>query len=114
MEAPVHSVVIETARLRLRPFVEGDLDDLARLNADPQVVRFLGSGKTLARDESWRQIALFMGHMQMRGYSIMAIEDRASGVFLGRCGPWFPEGWPMLEVGWVVDSARQGAGIATE
>ncbi len=108
------SLVIETPRLRLRPFCEEDLADLTRFNADPQVARYLGSGKPMTRAESWRQIATFMGHMQMRGYSILAIEDRATGAFLGRSGPWFPEGWPMLEVGWGVVPERQGQGIATE
>jgi ribosomal-protein-alanine N-acetyltransferase len=107
-------LTIETARLRLRPFREGDLDDLARLYADPAVMRYLGTGKTLDRAETWRQIAGFLGHMQLRGYSTLAIEDRASGQFLGECGPTYPEGWPMLEVGWVVDPRRQREGIATE
>ena len=104
---------IETARLRLRPIVEADLDDLARLNADPEVMRHLG-GATLGRTETWRQIALFHGHQKLRGYTAVAIQDRATGQLLGRSGPWFPEGWPMLEVGWVVDPLRQGQGIATE
>jgi RimJ/RimL family protein N-acetyltransferase len=108
------SFAIETSRLRLRPFRETDLDDLARLNADPAVVRYLGSGKPLSRDETWRQIAAVVGHRELRGYTALAIEDRASGAFLGRSGPWFPEGWPMLEVGWVIDPRKQGEGIATE
>ena len=108
------SLVIETPRLRLRPFRESDLDALARLNSDPEVMRYLGTGKTLDRAGSWRQIALFIGHMQLRGFSLLAIEDVATGEFLGRSGPWFPEGWPMLEVGWVVDPRRQNRGIATE
>jgi RimJ/RimL family protein N-acetyltransferase len=90
------------------------LDDLARLNADPAVMRYVGAGRPMTRQQSWRQIALVMGHQQMRGYSILAIEERASGAFLGRSGPWFPLGWPMLEVGRVVDPRRQGEGIATE
>jgi RimJ/RimL family protein N-acetyltransferase len=77
-------------------------------------MRYIGAGAPLNRDQSWRQIAVMMGHAQMRGYSILAIEERATGAFLGRSGPWFPLGWPMLEVGWVVDPRRQGEGIATE
>ena len=111
MSAPL---VIETPRLRLRPVRESDLDDLARLNADPGVMRYVGSGTPMSREQSWRQIAVVMGHQQMRGYSILAIEERATGAFLGRSGPWFPLGWPMLEVGWIVDPRRQGEGIATE
>ncbi len=105
---------IETPRLLLRPLVEADLDALARINADPEVARYLGSGNTLSRADTWRQIAISIGHGQLRGYSMLAIEERSSGAFLGRTGPWFPEGWPMLEVGWVVDPRRQGEGFATE
>ena len=108
------SLVIETPRLRLRPFVESDLDPLARLNADPEVMRYIGSGKPLDRHQTWRQLAVILGHQQMRGYSILAIEDRGSGALLGRSGPWYPLGWPMLEVGWMVDPRRQNEGIATE
>ncbi|MGD9721091.1 MAG: GNAT family N-acetyltransferase [Pirellulales bacterium] len=108
------SLTIETPRLRLRPFVAGDLEELVRVNADPQVARFLNYGKPMTRAESWRQIALFIGHRELRGYTVLAIEDRATGALLGRSGPWYPEGWPMLEVGWVVDSSRRGEGIAGE
>ncbi|HEX5442222.1 MAG TPA: GNAT family N-acetyltransferase [Pirellulales bacterium] len=108
------SLVIETPRFLLRPFRQDDLDALSRLNANPQVMRHLGSGRCLDRGETWRQIAMILGHAQLRGYSILAIEDRESGALLGRTGPFFPEGWPMLEVGWVVDPARQRQGIATE
>lgn len=107
-------LTIETPRLLLRPFRETDTDELARIYADAEVARFLSDGKPLDRAQTWRQIALFMGHREIRGYTALAIEDRATGALLGRSGPWFPAGWPMLEVGWVVDSGRRGEGIATE
>ena len=105
---------IETPRLRLRPFRESDLDDLARINSDAEASRWLNNGKPFTRDDSWRHIAIYTGHLQMRGYTMLAIEDRKTGQLLGRCGPWFPEGWPMLEVGWLVDPNRRREGIATE
>jgi RimJ/RimL family protein N-acetyltransferase len=108
------ALIIETARLKLRPFCERDLDDLDQLNSNPDVMRYIGAGSPLGRRDSWRQLALFLGHQQLRGYSVLAIEERATGAFLGRSGPWFPLGWPMLEVGWLVDPRRQGEGIATE
>ncbi len=108
------SVTIETARLRLRSFRESDLEDLARLNADPDVMRYVGQGRPLSRAESWRQISTIVGHQQLRGYSIWAVEDRATGQFVGRVGPWFPEGWPILEVGWLIDPLWQRQGLATE
>jgi len=107
-------VIVETERLRLRSMAESDLDAIARINSDPAVMRFLGNGNPINRADSWRQIAVALGHQVIRGYSMWAIEDRATGAFLGRSGPWFPEGWPMLEVGWLVDPTRQNQGIATE
>ena len=107
-------MIIETPRLLLRPLTESDLDDLVRIYADPEVTRFLNLGKPLSRGDTWRQIALSIGHRQLRGYSMLAIEERGTGKLLGRSGPWFPEGWPMLEVGWVVDAGRRQEGIATE
>jgi RimJ/RimL family protein N-acetyltransferase len=109
-----HDITIETPRLILRPFRESDVDALVRINSDPEVARFLTDGKPLDRTQTWRQIALFLGHQELRGYTALAIEERATGEVVGRSGPWFPEGWPMLEVGWVVDATRRGQGIATE
>jgi RimJ/RimL family protein N-acetyltransferase len=103
--------VIRTDRLVLSPLGEDDVDVLVRIYADPEVHRFLSP---LDRAGVWRQVAVALGHQAMRGYSMLGVRDRATGELLGRSGPWFPEGWPQLEVGWVVDRSRQGRGIATE
>jgi RimJ/RimL family protein N-acetyltransferase len=114
-ESPLNSLTcLETPRLRLRLFAESDLDELARWYADPEVMRYIGDGRTLNRDETWRQLATFLGHQYLRGFTTLAVEDRHSGALVGECGPWFPVGWPVLEVGWLVDPRRQGQGIATE
>jgi RimJ/RimL family protein N-acetyltransferase len=113
-EHATDSFEIRSHRFRLRPFVEHDLDDLARLYTDADVMRYIGEGKTLDRADTWRQIACFLGHRQLRGFTTLAIEDQRTGVFVGECGPWNPAGWPMLEIGWLVDPRRQGQGIATE
>ncbi len=104
---------IETERLRLRMFEERDLDPYARMCADAEVMRHLG-GRPLSREETWRQIAVFLGHWQLRGYGLLAAELKESGVFIGRFGLWYPEGWPGLEIGWAVDRPHWGNGYATE
>ena len=43
------TVRLETERLLLRPFEQGDLDAFAEVCADPEVMRFIGSGRTLDR-----------------------------------------------------------------
>jgi RimJ/RimL family protein N-acetyltransferase len=40
--------------------------------------------------------------------------EKASGRWIGRVGPWRPEGWPGAEVGWGFDRSAWGKGYATE
>ena len=105
---------IETERLLLRAWREEDLDPYARMCADPEVMRYIGSGRPLDRDEAWRQIAVFIGHWHLRGYGLWVLESREDGSFIGRVGLWQPEGWPGLEIGWSLARPYWGRGYATE
>ncbi len=105
---------LRTDRLVLRGWREDDLEAYTQLCADPDVMRYIGSGRTLERDEAWRQIALSIGHWQLRGYGLWAVESQADQSFLGRVGLWQPEGWPGLEVGWALGRKHWGQGYATE
>lgn len=104
---------IETERLVLRMFRESDTDAYAEMLGDAEVMRFLG-GKTMSRQEAWRNMAMVLGHWQLRGYGFWAVEERASSELVGRVGCWEPEGWPSLEVGWTLRRAYWGRGYATE
>jgi RimJ/RimL family protein N-acetyltransferase len=105
---------LETERLKLRKFVEADLDDYARMCADPQTMRYIGTGTLLSRADAWRSLAMLLGHWQLRGYGMWAVEEKATGAFIGRLGLHYPEGWPAIEVGWLLDRARWSQGLATE
>jgi RimJ/RimL family protein N-acetyltransferase len=106
--------VLQTDRLTLRMLRESDLDGYAEMCADPEVMRYLGTGQTFTRAESWRSLALMVGHWHLRGYGNWAVEERATGAFVGRLGCWNPEGWPGLEVGWTLRRAFWGRGYAAE
>lgn len=108
------SVILETRRLILRPFQESDLDNYARICADPEVMRYIGTGAPLSREEAWRSIALHLGHWQLRGYGLWAAQDKQSGALAGRIGLYNPEAWPAAEVGWLIERSRWGQGLATE
>lgn len=108
-------VTLETDRLRLRMFRETDLDAYAAMSADPEVMRYLGAtGEPLTRLEAWRQMAMFLGHWQLRGYGVWAVEERASGALVGRIGLFNPDGWPGLECIWTLARGAWGKGFATE
>jgi RimJ/RimL family protein N-acetyltransferase len=104
---------LETERLRLRQLRQTDLDEYADICADPEVMRFLG-GKPFTRAESWRHIATMLGHWQLRGYGMFALEEQSSGRLLGRIGFNNPEGWLGFELGWTLGRAYWGRGFATE
>jgi RimJ/RimL family protein N-acetyltransferase len=105
---------LETARLLLRQFRQSDFEPLAALHADPVVMRYLGDGKPRSRSETWVAMASYLGHWELRGYGLWAVEEKATGEFVGRIGLLNPEGWPGLEVAWTLARARWGNGFATE
>jgi len=107
--------MIETARLTLRPPVADDFDDYAALGADLKVMQFLSAtGTPMNRFEEWRGFSAQVGHWTMKNFGLFTVRERETGAFVGRIGPWFPEGWPDIEVGWALRSAYWGRGYATE
>jgi RimJ/RimL family protein N-acetyltransferase len=52
-------IILETPRLVLRQFTEGDVDNLVDLNSDPEVMRYLTGGKPTPREEIRDQIIPF-------------------------------------------------------
>jgi RimJ/RimL family protein N-acetyltransferase len=106
-------VELLTARLELRRWREDDLDDYAAIAADREVTRYLG-GVPMDRVAAWRQIAMFIGHRELRGWTSSAVVERSTGQLVGRGGLWQPEGWPGVEVGWIFGRSAWGHGYATE
>lgn len=107
-------MIIRTERLILREVdPERDFDGWARAMADENTVRYLGV-QPMSRAEAWRNMALVIGHWAIRGYGSFSVEDRKTGDWVGRVGPWFPHGWPAPEVGWTIAPDRVGRGYATE
>jgi RimJ/RimL family protein N-acetyltransferase len=111
--------VVETERLLLRRWQAGDHEALAAINADPEVMRYIGSGHVLGRALSDELIVRFEREWRERGYGLWAVEEQAApGVLLGFCGltvPMFlPEVLPAVEVGWRLGRDAWGRGIATE
>jgi RimJ/RimL family protein N-acetyltransferase len=108
------SAILETQRLILRPIdAERDFDGWAALMSDERTVRFIG-GQVMNRALAWRSMATVIGHWQLRGFGFFSVEDKATGEWLGRVGPWYPEGWPAPEVGWAIRREHWGRGYASE
>jgi RimJ/RimL family protein N-acetyltransferase len=105
----------ETARLILRPPHASDIDAFVEIREDPHVMRYMTVvGQSSGRIAGWRVLAMLIGHWQLRGYGQWTVLEKTTREVIGRVGLWNPEGWPGLEVGWVIRRARWGHGFATE
>ncbi len=105
--------MIETPRLTLRRFRDEDRDTVARWNADPDFTRHLAGVQTRAQsDEAFDR---WQRHWDEHGFGLLAIEWRETGELVGRVGPQYHRSWPAdPELGWALDPAWWGLGIATE
>jgi ribosomal-protein-alanine N-acetyltransferase len=120
-------VRLETERLLLRPLSTDDLDDFASFYADREVMRYLGVGKTLSRDETERSLNRMLRGFEVDGFGQLAVERKEDGALVGRCGflVWDAEtltpttereatGPTELEVGYALGQPYWGHGYATE
>jgi RimJ/RimL family protein N-acetyltransferase len=111
-------IFLETERMLLRRFDEGDADALFALDGDPEVMRFLSGGAPTPRTVIEREILpRFMRYDERRpGFGRWAAIERRGGDFLGWFGFYPPdEARPdEVELGYRLRRAVWGQGYATE
>ena len=114
--AHLHGPVIETARLKLRMWREADIEPNTAMLADPASGRFITSDGKPITDAfvGWRNAAIMAGHWVLHGVGMFAVEEKSTGKFVGRVGPWSPPTWPDFEIGWGIASDFRGKGYAVE
>ncbi|MGO4103627.1 GNAT family N-acetyltransferase [Leifsonia sp. YAF41] len=103
----------DTERLHFRPMTLGDLENMAALLGDPDVMTYYPAPKT--RDEARAWIEWNQRNYAEHGFGLWIIETR-DGEFVGDCGLTWQQvnGRRELEVGYHVRAALQGRGYATE
>jgi RimJ/RimL family protein N-acetyltransferase len=85
MEWSVAPVFLETETLVLRPFTTADEDNLADLDADPDVMRFITGGLATFRDKIKNELlpAFLLCYRRYDGYGCWAAIEKSTGEFLG-------------------------------
>ncbi len=103
-------VELETARLRLRGWRDEDVANLERLSVDRRFTRYLGP-----RQDPREELEKHRRRWRELGYGQWALEERASGRFVGRAGLHRHRLWLQdVECGWGLDPEFWGRGYATE
>ena len=111
--------MITTEGLHLRPLRLDDLDALAAMFADPEVMRFIGGGPR-CREDVWSRLLRNHGHWALLGFGLWAAEERATGRLIGQLGfADFHRGLgetfdPYPEAAWLFAADAHGKGLAGE
>jgi len=106
------TIRLETPRLILRPPRIEDLDGWSEMMLDEPTARFIGG--VMSRPVCWRQLMTMIGAWHSQGFAMFSVIEKSSGRWIGRLGPWQPEGWPGTEIGWSIVRDCWGKGYAVE
>ncbi|KOX17389.1 MULTISPECIES: GNAT family N-acetyltransferase [unclassified Streptomyces] len=109
---------IRTPRLVLRRWSDDDLVPLSEINADPEVMRWIGDGSVRDLEETAEDIERYEEEWDEEGFGPFAVELLASGELIGFAGLSVPEHLPGMahEVGidWRLGRQFWGQGYASE
>jgi len=103
---------LRTERLELRGPRSEDFPVYRDFFADAEASHFYGG--PMDADRAWRVLATDLGHWALRGYGRWSVIERATGLMIGGCGLWWPEGYPRSELTWWIAPSARRHGYALE
>ncbi|MBC7930763.1 MAG: GNAT family N-acetyltransferase [Rubrivivax sp.] len=105
---------LETARLRLRMFRPEDLGALSAITRDPEVMRHIGPGEPLTREETDFNMTRIIEAFGRRGFGRWAVVRKDTGALAGYCGLSCGHEEIGVELAYLFARAEWGKGLATE
>jgi RimJ/RimL family protein N-acetyltransferase len=110
-------MIIEAARLSLRPLKDADIEPWVAMFSDVEVMQYVGSSGAMSRESAEKAFTLWRQALMTKGYGWWAIEVKGgpsfAGVIMLQDFPLAPFA-PAIEVGWILPRAHWGNGYATE
>lgn len=105
---------LETERLILRILRVDDIQEVEKMNADPEVMELSGSGRPLDKAETFKHCCTGLGHWMLKGYGMYVLEHKETGDFCGSVGLRYLEDYPCPELSWILPKSKWGNGYAIE
>ena len=105
---------IETARLRMRPFILDDLDPLSLIYGDADVMKYIRDGQPVSREQTEASLKSFIEEWNRHGFGLWAVLYKEDESLIGFCGLRFLDNTPEVEVGYRLAKTHWGMGLATE
>lgn len=106
--------IIETSRLVLRPFTEGDVDSFHDILCEPGMLRYFPRTEPPPRDQVEAWVDKVLSHWEERGYGLWAVEPKSQRVLVGRCGLQYLPDTDEIEADGLLSTPFWNKGYATE
>lgn len=113
-------ISFSTARLVLRPPEESDVEPLMAMDADPEVMQYIGNGAVIPpdRERASQAVTCWRKLWDEQGFGMCSVIVRETGEYVGwvmlAVPAFLPEILPAVEIGWRLRREHWGRGYATE
>jgi RimJ/RimL family protein N-acetyltransferase len=113
-------IPFSTTRLVLRRPEESDVEPLMAMDADPEVMRYMGNGAVRRpdRDRALQAVTRWRKQWDETGFGMCSVIVRETGEYAGwvtlAVPAFLPEILPAVEIGWQLPREHWGRGYATE
>jgi ribosomal-protein-alanine N-acetyltransferase len=95
-------------------FTPDDLDGLALITGDPEVMKYLGTSGARSKEKTENTIDAILRHWNNHGFGIWAVEHKTDQKLIGWCGLQMLEKTPEVEVAYLLAQDYWNQGLATE
>jgi ribosomal-protein-alanine N-acetyltransferase len=108
-------IIAETPRLRLRHFTCHDVQDMAQVMGDPEVMKYSLKGH-LSSAQTHDFLEDVIATYTRKGFGLWALEEKTTGHVIGYCGHYFLsiDGREEVELSYRLARSHWGKGLATE
>ncbi len=106
--------ILETPRLYLRSLQVSDLNSMAQMYSNIEVMRYIGAGKTFTKEQCEKSIAGWNEYETKHGFANWAIVLKDGDKFIGKCGFSYLPDNSDIEISYMLDEPHWEKGFASE